>query len=73
MERAKKEKLDPQVEMKSKSCKGDLVIEELPEDMKLLPWRSLQSIKDDKLLIFVLSWVTAKEFSMDEMVTELQK
>ena len=54
-QRAKKEKLDPQVEMKSKSCKGDLVIEELPEDMKLLPWRSLQSIKDDKLLIFVLS------------------
>ena len=35
--RSKKAKLDPQVEMKSKSRKSDLIIEELPEDMKLLP------------------------------------
>ena len=40
-QRSKKAKLDLQVEMKSKSRKSDLIIEELPEDMKLLPWRSL--------------------------------
>ena len=42
---SKKAKLDPQVERKSKSRKSDLIIEELLEDMKLLPWRSLQGIK----------------------------
>ena len=72
-QRSKKAKLDPQVEIKSKSRKSDLVIEELAEDMTMLPWRSLQGIKDDRLLIFVLSRVAAKEFSLDEMVTEFQK
>ena len=72
-QKSKKAKLDPQVEMKSKSRKSDLVIEELAEDMKLLPWRSLQGIKDDRLLISVLSRVAAMEFSLDEMVTKLQK
>ena len=61
------------MEIKSKSCKSDLIIEELPKDMKLLPWRSLQGIKDEGLLVFVLSPVAAKEFSLDEMVTEFQK
>ena len=59
--------------MKSKSRKSDLVIEELAEDMKVFPWHSLQGIKDDRLLIFVLSRVAATEFSLGEMVTELQK
>ena len=72
-QRSKKAKLDPQVEMKSKSRKSDLVIEELIEDMKLLPWRSLQGIKDDRLLIYVLSRVVTKEFSLDKMVAEFQK
>ena len=67
---SKKAKWDPQVEMKSKSRKNDLIIEELPEDMKLLPWRSLQGIKDERLLVSVLSRVTAKEFRLDVMVTE---
>ena len=42
-------------------------------DMKLLPWRLLQGIKDNRLLIYVLSRVASKEFSLDEMVTEFQK
>ena len=63
-QRSKKAKLDPQVEMK--------LLPELPEDMKLLPWRSLQGIKDERLLVSVLSRVAA-EFSLDEMVTEFQK
>ena len=60
--RSKKAKLNPQVEIKSKSRKCDLIIEEHPEDMKLLPWRSLQGIKDERLLILVLSRVVAQEF-----------
>ena len=59
-QRSKKGKIDPQVEIKLKSKgKSDLVIEELAEDMKLLPWRSLQGIKDDWLLISMLSQVVA--------------
>ena len=72
-QRSKKAKLDPQVEMKSKPRKSDLIIEELPEDMKLLPWRSLQGIKEERLLVSVLSQVAAKEFSFHEMVIEFQK
>ena len=70
---SKKEKLDPHVEMKSKLRKSDLIIEELLEDMKLLPWRFLQGIKDETLLVSMLSRVSAKEISLDEMVTEFQK
>ena len=69
-QRSKKAKLDPRVEMKSKS---NMILEDLPEDMKLLPWRSLQGIKEERLLVSVLSRVAAKEFSLDEMVTEFQK
>ena len=60
-----------QVEMKSKSCKSDFIIKKLLEDMKLLPRQSLQGIKDDMLLIYLLSRVVAKEFSLD-MVIEFQ-
>ena len=58
--------------MKSNSRKSDLIIEELPEVMKLLPWRSLQGIKDERLLVSVLSRVAAKELSLDKMVTKFQ-
>ena len=62
------------MELKSKSRKSDLVIEELAEDVKLLPWQSLQGIfLEDRLLISVLSRVATKEFRLDEMVTEFQK
>ena len=53
-QRSKKAKLDPQVDIKFKSWKSDLVIEELVEDIKLLRWRSLQGIKHDRLLISIL-------------------
>ena len=72
-QRSKKAKLDPQVEMKSKSHKSDLIIKEIPKYMKLHPWRSLRGIKDERLLVFVLSRVAAKEFSLDEMDTEFQR
>ena len=50
---AKKAKLDPHVEMESMSHKSDLIIEELPKDMKVLPWWSLQGIKEDRLLSII--------------------
>ena len=60
-QRSKKAKLDPQVEMKSKSRKSDFIIENIPEDMKLLPWWSLKGIKDERLLVSVLSEVAGNE------------
>ena len=72
-QRVKKAKLDAQVEITTKSRKSDLIIEELLENMTLLPWRLLQGIKDDRLLISMLSQVAVKEFSLDEMVTKFQK
>ena len=50
------------------SKKIDLTIEEAVDDMKLTPWRSMQGIKDEQLLVSV-----AKELSLEEMVTEFNK
>ena len=73
-QKQKKSKVDPQLELHgSKARKIDLTIEEAAEDMKLTPWRSLQGIKDETLLVSVLSRVVSKELSLDEMVTELNK
>ena len=59
--------------MKSKARKSGLIIEEVPEDMKLLPLRSLQGIKDERLLVSVLPQVAVQDFRLDEMVTKFQK
>ena len=73
-QKQKKSKVDPQLELHgSKAKKIDLTIEEAAEDMKLTPWRSLQGIKLETLLVSVLSRVVSKELSLDEMVTELNK
>ena len=73
-QKAKKGKVDPQVEVKGiKGKKIDYTIEEAAEDMKLTPWRALQGIKDETLLVSVLSRVISKELSLDEMVVELSK
>ena len=53
-----KGKVDPQMELKSIAAKKiDLTIEEATDDMKLTPWRSMQGIKDEQLLVSVLSRV----------------
>ena len=49
-QRAKKAKVDSQGEIKSKSYKSDLIMEELPKDMKLVLWRLLPT---PELPIFV--------------------
>ena len=64
--RQRKGKVDPQLELKSTAAKKiDLAIEEAADDMKLTPWRSMQGIKDEQLLVSVLSRVVAKELSLD--------
>ena len=53
--------------------KIDLTIEEVADDMKLSHWRAMQGIKDEQLLVSVLSRVVGKEISLEEMVTEFNK
>ena len=73
-QKVKKGKVDPQVEVKgSKGKKTNFTIEEAAEDMKLTPWRSLQGINDETLLMSVLSRVIAKELTLDEMIVEVSK
>ena len=69
-QRQRKEKVNPQMELKSTAAK---TIEEVVGDIKLTPWRSMQGIKDEQLLVSVLSRVMAKELSLEEMVTEFNK
>ena len=70
----KKSKVDPQLELKSTSAKNiHLTIKETADDMKLSLWRAMQGIKDEQLLVSVLSRVVAKELSLEEMVTEFNK
>ena len=69
-----KEKLTPQLILKSTMAKKiDLTIKEAVEDMKRTPWRSMQGIKDEQLLVSVFSRVVAKELSLEEMVTKFNK
>ena len=73
-QRQKKLKVDPQLELKSSDAKKiELTIEEAADDMKLSFWRAMQGIKDEQLLISVLSRIVAKELSLEEMVTEFNK
>ena len=73
-QRQKKCKVDPRLELKSQVAKKiDLTIEEAADDMKLSLWRAMQGIKDEQLLVSVLSRVVAKELSLEEMVTKFNK
>ena len=73
-QRQRKGKVDPQLELKFFAAKKiDLTIKEATDDMKLTQWRSMQGIKDEQLLVSVLSRVVAKELSLEEMVIEFTK
>ena len=73
-QRQRKGKVDSQLELKSTVAKKiDLIIDQAAEDMKLTPWRSMKDIKDEQLLVSVLSRVMAKELRPEEMVTEFNK
>ena len=73
-QKVKKGKIDPKVEAKGKKGKkADYTIEKAAEDMKLTPWRALQVIKDERLLVSVFSRVISKEHSLDDTALELSK
>ena len=70
-QRQKECKVDPQLELKSQVVKKiNLTIEEAANHMQLSLWRAGQGIKDEQLLVSVLSRVVAKELSLEEMVIE---
>jgi hypothetical protein len=54
----------------SKTCPD---IKNLPDDMTITPWRSIQEVKDDKLIITILLRVRLGELSMEEMCDEFKK
>jgi hypothetical protein len=48
-------------------------IKNIPDDMTITPWRSIQGVKDDKLIITILSCVRSGELSMEEICDEFKK
>ena len=48
-------------------------IKNLPEDMTITPWRTMQGVKDETLIATILSRVNSGELSMEEMCSELDK
>jgi hypothetical protein len=48
-------------------------IKNLPEDMTITPWRMIQGVKDETLIIAILSRVRSGELSMEEMCDEFKK
>jgi len=48
-------------------------IKNLSDDMIITPWRSIQGVKYDKLIISILSRVRLGELSMEEMCDEFKK
>ena len=47
-------------------------MKQLPKDMTITPWRTMQGVKDDKLVKLVLACVNSGELSMEEMCAEFQ-
>jgi hypothetical protein len=47
-------------------------IKNLSDDMTITPWRKIQRVKDDKLIIAILSRVRSGELSMEEMCDEFK-
>ena len=53
--------------------KIEQTIEEVADDMKLSHWQAMQGIKDEQLLVLILSRIVAKELSLEEIVTKFNK
>mgnify|MGYP007067634996 CR=1 FL=1 len=66
--------MDAQLELKSTMAKKDRSNDSrIADNMKLSLWGAMQGIKDEQLLVSILSRVMAKESSLEEMVTEYKK
>jgi hypothetical protein len=50
-----------------------LEIKNLPDDMTITPWRTIQGVKDEKPIIAILSCVSSGELSIEEMCDEFKK
>jgi len=48
-------------------------VKNLPEDMTITPWRTMQGVKDETLIATILSRVKSGELSMEEMCNEFEK
>ena len=48
-------------------------MKQLPNNMTITPWRTMQGVKNEKLVKFVLARVKLGELSMEEMCAEFQK
>jgi hypothetical protein len=48
-------------------------IKNLPNDMTITPWRIIQGVKDEKIIIVILSCVRSGELSMEEKCDEFKK
>ena len=48
-------------------------IKNIPYDMNITPWRSIQGVKGDKIIITIVSCVRSGELSMEEMCDEFKK
>ena len=59
-QRQKKCRVNPQLELKSQAAKK-------------IGLRAMQGLKDEQLLVWVLSMVMAKELSLEEMVIKFNK
>ena len=49
------------------NSKGSPEMKQLLEDMTITPWRTMQGVKDDKLVKSVLARMNSGELSMEEM------
>jgi hypothetical protein len=47
------------------TSKTSLEIKNLPEDMAITPWRTIQGVKDETLIVAILSCARSSELSME--------
>ena len=55
------------------SGQGGPDVKNLPKDMTITPWISLQGVKHETLISTILSCVKLGELSMEEMCNEFEK
>ena len=55
------------------SGQGGLGVKNFPKDVTIIPWRALQSVKDETLTSTIFLCVKSGELSMEEMCNEFEK
>lgn len=59
--------------LKGESKRVDVAMKALSDEMKIIVWRSMQGIRDEKVILSTLAWVKARELSLDEMSLYLEE